>query len=1106
MFKLQKQILDLHYHDEEKARDFQDRARQVYYSRILGEMETILKRYDEDESLFRINDMELDLGEIYEDEFDGEWVKRFREAFEAELKKRIRLIQTEKGPTKDTQIPIRKRHAEIFEYYLLHGTLPWNADDEKLTPTSMAEELLGRYPMDLILILKKHGNNEKLIQRLVFQLTEKQIIRIIEIVQPTEAKFIVDTIEKIDITRRKESFVKADSIYFRSKLWEFVLRYILVDRGSYFNTKEFVKATLFGIADHFNMERVQLIIQFYQAIRHLQKEILLSMNLQRIIGEIYEEVMEGRTDTDAPRSLEEEIFGYETVGDIPPPGHFTPKNPTTGESIQHILDQLIFNPIYSELIKNWLLEKGTDAAFRKKVSDSIRSFKQFEKLVKLLDSPNAEYILDFSKRLQKNQEEQHIFPTTASRFQKDKYYFILTVLLSNRGSYFNKKSFVKQVLQQLAKHYGIEFHALLLTLIRAVPLKMRGLSQLPEILQLLSDLEKEENRNAANTESARPKKLTAKLLTEIIEHWVRSGSTPAGIPEYAAAKQMSFEQVWAHFLSIKKVEESWVQSFFADMAHIRFLVDTLSEPLFEATMERFIPADMLEYVFVLHKIGQRMFAEAKRVSIDIREFREQQMEFVLQHFNTLRKHEIAPETFVEKLMFFYARVLKMEVADLLEKTEAAALTYTPPPKQVQATVQKLRTRYETKREKQLREKPGAPEMAVRKFIMEWGNLPRSSEVFQRELLAVVKHLASIDEKHVLVFLNEIFSAPTFSEFVRKHAGKEFVTFMRRYPVDENGYFLVYLIKDIERILAKGTYSIPNFNTVVDQALVYTWFLGDQKEKEYARQLLYFLAEAKKTERKTFFTTLRDVALTVKTELESKIILYLTPESAPPKPDAAQTGRSAAQDKNAQSPHEAARNKKNIPGDKDNNKQKPEIPFEPTGENEDPKVEQTDAIAVNNSGMVILGAFILPYFTHLKMLEGNDFVSDEARQRAVHLLQYMASGHPNLPEHELALPKILCGMHPSDPIIAGIEVTEAEKALTESLLRRIVELWTALGTTSIDGLRGSFLIRKGMLFKREENWELQAESKGFDILIDKLGWSITLTKLPWMKIPLYCKWR
>ncbi len=94
-----------------------------------------------------------------------------------------------------------------------------------------------------------------MVQRLVFQLSEKQIVRIIEAVQPTEAKFIVETVEKVDHTRRKEPFVKADSRCSSVRAcWELALRYVLEDRGSYFNTKEFAKSMLFGIADHFNQE------------------------------------------------------------------------------------------------------------------------------------------------------------------------------------------------------------------------------------------------------------------------------------------------------------------------------------------------------------------------------------------------------------------------------------------------------------------------------------------------------------------------------------------------------------------------------------------------------------------------------------------------------------------------------------------------------------------------------------------------------------------------------------------------------------------------------------------------------------------------------------
>src|SRR5690606_887113 len=81
--------------------------------------------------------------------------------------------------------------------------------------------------------------------------------------------------------------------------------------------------------------------------------------------------------------------------------------------------------------------------------------------------------------------------------------------------------------------------------------------------------------------------------------------------------------------------------------------------------------------------------------------------------------------------------------------------------------------------------------------------------------------------------------------------------------------------------------------------------------------------------------------------------------------------------------------------------------------EDKKVEEelddAGTIYINNAGLVLLHPFIPTYFNRLGMIEKGDFISEEARHRAVHLLQYLVYGTDQHEEHELVLNKILCNM-------------------------------------------------------------------------------------------------
>lgn len=167
----------------------------------------------------------------------------------------------------------------------------------------------------------------------------------------------------------------------------------------------------------------------------------------------------------------------------------------------------------------------------------------------------------------------------------------------------------------------------------------------------------------------------------------------------------------------------------------------------------------------------------------------------------------------------------------------------------------------------------------------------------------------------------------------------------------------------------------------------------------------------------------------------------------------------------------------------------------------------EAIYIRNAGLVLMWPFLPHYFGRLNMLnEDNSFKTPELASRAVHLLQYLATKHPGSDEHELMLNKILCGLPIDTPVEYGIYLTEEEVDLSESLLRAVIKQWKAMGNSSIDGLRGGFLIRDGRLEKKKDGkWRLQVEKKPYDILLGKLPWSYSMVKVSWMPKRLIVEW-
>ena len=167
----------------------------------------------------------------------------------------------------------------------------------------------------------------------------------------------------------------------------------------------------------------------------------------------------------------------------------------------------------------------------------------------------------------------------------------------------------------------------------------------------------------------------------------------------------------------------------------------------------------------------------------------------------------------------------------------------------------------------------------------------------------------------------------------------------------------------------------------------------------------------------------------------------------------------------------------------------------------------EVIYVANAGLVLAGAYLERLFGMLGLAEREAFVSPEAAERAVHLLQYLATGRTGTPEPLLVLNKVLCGMPLGTPVRREFEITPQESQAIDGLLTAMIAHWKILGHTSIAGLRESFLQREGRLsFNEEDGWQLQVEPRSFDMLLDQLPWGYSLQKLPWMKEALHVEWR
>ncbi len=165
------------------------------------------------------------------------------------------------------------------------------------------------------------------------------------------------------------------------------------------------------------------------------------------------------------------------------------------------------------------------------------------------------------------------------------------------------------------------------------------------------------------------------------------------------------------------------------------------------------------------------------------------------------------------------------------------------------------------------------------------------------------------------------------------------------------------------------------------------------------------------------------------------------------------------------------------------------------------------LPVSHVGLLLLHPYLPRFFesTGVKEAKRAELPADRL-PRAAALLHLLAVGEAEVHEFELDFIKLLLGLTPDAPLPVSsglLQPSDHEEA--GALLQAVIEHWKALKNTSVQGLRASFLRRRGFVREHEQGLRLQVEPAAFDILLGAIPWGIGTVKLPWMRKPIFTEW-
>ncbi|HEY1010170.1 MAG: contractile injection system tape measure protein [Daejeonella sp.] len=541
-----RQIFEVQCSSEAKGRELQDKISLLFNTELQRRIDALFEDIIPKSKHLRIGNLTIDLGNIGYESLDHELVIRIIEKLERE----ISLLLLHDNQAADTDAEPHSTDQEgsyltLVEYFLLRGTLPWWAGTEhSASPFLAFDFLLTQSPQSLITLIMRVGQKAYVRKRLIYQFSEDQIKAFIGILEPSQAAFIFDYHAEVVNTQRKNLLVKNEEADFKKAVWDFIVTYLIVDRGSHFNRKEFVKSTLMSIAANFNVSFEGLLNLFASAIVPGAYNLKNVDSLQAIILEIAVErqihVSEGTTvedmleiPVDTPDKGLDLLRYYLTFGSFP----WWSMN-VTEAGLQQLISVLVEK--YPRTLESLIQSVGQRQYSRRLM---VKTFKEdtLKEILVAIEPENSGLISDYIQEVKATHTRTSVLKTETENLREALWEFILEYLLVDRGSEFNRKVFLESNIKNLANRFNINFKDLVAFMVNNIAVAHSKSSRHLNLFQGLTSLYNE-NLDSREIAAATPVKqgvreqenrVSQANLKDVLYFWIKTGIMPWWAGRYA---------------------------------------------------------------------------------------------------------------------------------------------------------------------------------------------------------------------------------------------------------------------------------------------------------------------------------------------------------------------------------------------------------------------------------------------------------------------------------------------------------------------------------------------------------------------------------------------
>ncbi|MEO1049705.1 MAG: contractile injection system tape measure protein [Bacteroidota bacterium] len=1103
--------LEVNFDNRYLANELQSRLSHLFRDKLAKLIEEVLDETTDPLQLIKIDSLEVELGVVPYEKFEQHIIDRLAPALRKALSDSIAKLRV--YPTgQDREVNISNTSVELLGHFLQHGSLPWWGKNKQIDLNALLKECLQDNTAALIELVRKIGKQEQVRKRLVLQFKEPALKQLVAKLEPQEQSFILDYVKEIKHVQQEKKLVKTTSLGFQNSIWEFVLAFLLVDRGSVFNTKSFIKYNVLKMAEAYKIDYSQLLSMLASAVDQLVTQFSFKTSLPSIISSLYEE-----DDTASKDAIQTSDGSDNTISE----------QERIGKTVWHFLQygslpihatilteadfQTIFLAFLEQLDeedKSYFVTRGKQAFIRGRLID-ILSDEVMSSIPKVLEPAHAPLINAYAKHLLITYEPSTLGTISRSTFRHQLWEVILSYLFINRGSHFNTKSFLSVTLSRIASSFQITFKELLALLIETLP-SIKGHSQykasLPGLIRELkeeSGVFEEKEKQLIDSEFVVPEAWEEleqeeyqQLFLDVFSYFLAKGEIP-----WWAQKHYDLQKLTKALAVLTAQSPSHVNHAIRKRIVTRADIERVSgfkEKVIDIMIQALVPQErhlVNHYAKSLHQ-NETLTQSAGRYGSDYKKAIWQTVFFYIledrgSRFNTKSFIKSTLKALATAYGLDYRQLVSSTIDIAYKRTDNQGLAFLKILEEIDSEEFEpiligqgnLDESTDTVSQNQLEKQEAYIQLLleVLKIYLssfELGEKALSLGIETEEQLISRLHL--LDSNQLIAILASRFASEGATSDMPERLSHTFL--LRLFVVSSAGHF-IYVREMLEiffSLARKSELSSQEIDTIERHLLVAALrFLSSSpttgEQILYVKALIEALSAYEQTDYDLYLSRLISASNNLPKKLSSTL-KHMVEEA---------NQKRASGSKSSDEPDQA---------------QDAWI-----WKSEDEKEESEEVHFIENAGLILVWPYLPQLYDMVGLIESRIFKDVKAAYRAVHILQYIAFKQHEAPEYDLVLNKVLCGIQTAKPVERDIRLTDHEKETADSLLKGITQNWDKLKNTSVDSFRESFLQRSGKLTKEREHWELVVEQQAYDVLLDTLPWSIATVKLPWMNEPIFVTW-